>query len=72
MTGTIRSRRFFDMVTSKNVSWRVRRDDSRRAGIAIAVSTSAMLGKKRTDAGSRCMNLRCCLVKKEWSEGKLK
>jgi len=55
MMGTIRSRRFFDMVTSKIVSWRVRYDDARRVGPAIALSTSAMLSKKCKDAGSRCV-----------------
>ena len=52
MMGTIRSMRFFGMVTSRNVSWRVRGLEARLVGMVIAVSITAMLSRTGKDARS--------------------
>ena len=50
--GTIRFGRFFAMVTSKNVSWRVRRRGTFLAGTTIAVPIPAMLSRNGKDGRS--------------------
>ena len=52
MMGTIRSMRFFGMVTSRNVSWRVRGLEARLVGTVIAVFISAILSRNGKDARS--------------------
>ena len=53
MMGTIRFMRFFEMVTSKNVSWRMRYEDTPLVGPATAVLISAMLSRNREDKMSK-------------------
>lgn len=68
MMGTIRFKRFFDMVTSKNVSWRVRGLETRSVGTATAVFISAILSRNGKDARSQGVwkDLSRCSVEKEW------